>query len=106
MASATPSPQVRVPVGDLVLPPPPPLMLTHYTTGGKIIREGQRTAGGGKIIRRRENFGGVKVMRRRNNYPKWEQVGQKLEKKSENCRTLPKIPYSISLYTEPNYTLS
>ena len=32
--------------------------------------------------------------------------GPKLQKKSENCRTVAKIPYSKSLYFEPNYTLS
>ena len=41
-------------------------------------------------------------MRPRNNYPGWAQLGQKFE----NFRTVPKIPYSISLYIEPNYTLS
>ena len=31
--------------------------------------------------------------------------GPKIRKKSENCRTVPKKPYFISLYIEPNYTL-
>ena len=95
---STPSAQVRVPVGDLVFPPH---FCSHYTTTG------------GKIFRWRENYpaaenlsGGGKIIRRRNNYPGREQVGQKFKKKSETCRTVPKIPYSISLYIEPNYTLS
>ena len=45
-------------------------------------------------------------MRRRNNYPGRAQVPKNSKKKSENCRTVPKIPYSVSLYIEPNYTLS
>ena len=92
MASSTPSAQVRVPVGDLIFFDPP-LLLTLYYLGEKV-------SDGGKIS------GGVKIMLRRNNYPGWAQVGQKLEKKSENCRTVPRIPYSMSLYNEPNYTLS
>ena len=32
-------------------------------------------------------------------------MGQKFKKKSENYRTVPKRPYSKSLYIEPNYTL-
>ena len=69
---------------------PPPHFCSHYTTRGKIISERQRTAGGGIFIP-----GGRRC--------------KKIEKKSQsaqNCRTVPKIPYSISLYIEPNYTLS
>ena len=38
----------------------------------------------------------------------YEKVSQcrKLSHSPENCRTVPKIPYSISLYIEPNYALS
>ena len=50
--------------------------------------------------------GGVKTIRRRNNYPGRAQVPKNSKKKSENCRTVMKIPYSISLYIEPNYTVS
>ena len=51
---------------------------------------------------------GVKINRRRHNYPGRAQMGKKFEKNHsvENCRAVPKIPYSISLYIEPNYTLS
>ena len=58
-------------------------------------------AGGGKI-----------VPRRRKNYPAAEKLSragtpaQKIEKKSENCCTVPKTPYSKSFCIEPNYTLS
>ena len=55
--------------------------LKNLSGGGINIRERQRTAGRA-------------------------QVGQKFEKKSENCRTVPRIPYSISLFIESNYTLS
>ena len=68
--------------------PPPPTYAHTILLGGKIISErqlkgaaGVREAGGEKIIRRRAL------------------VGQKCEKKShspENCRTVPKTPYSIS----------
>ena len=99
MASDTPSAQIWVPVKDLVFPPPH--LCSHYTTLGKIIR------------RRKKISGGVKIMQRRKNYPQRARVGQKPEKKIrklshsvENIRTVPKIPYSISLYIEPNYTLS
>ena len=94
MASGTPSAQVSIPLtGALPLPP----LFSRYTTWRELISERQRTAGGGKIIRR------PKIIRRRNNYPGRAQVGQKIDffspKKthnSENCRTVPKIPYSIS----------
>ena len=59
--------------------------------------------------RRKNISGGVKIMRRRKIYPGRARVDQKFEKKSQsaqNCRTVPKIPYSTSLYIEPNYTLS
>ena len=65
---STPSAQVRVPVGDLVFPP---YLCSHYTTWGKI-------------------------------YPAAEKLSRvgacepKIRKKSENCRTVPKIPYSLS----------
>ena len=107
---STPSPQVRVPVGDLISPPPH--FCSHYTTKGKIIRERQRkgaagvreAAGGKSIPRRRKNYKGASADGRwRNNYSGRAQVPKKLKK---NCRTVPKIPYSISLYIEPNYTLS
>ena len=49
---------------------------------------------------------GGKIIRRRHNYPGRAQVGKKFEKKSEKCRTVPKIPHSISLYIEPNCTFS
>ena len=106
---STPSAQVRVPVGDLVFPPPH--FCSHYTTRGKIIKErqwkgaaGVREAGGGKIIpRRRKNNPAAE-------YFSWAGAGgPKIRKKThsaQNCRTVPKKPYSISLYLEPNYTLS
>ena len=57
--------------------------------------------------------GGAKIIPRwRKNYPVAEYSSrvvagaQKLEKQSEDCRTVRKIPYSISLYLEPNYTVS
>ena len=86
MPSGTPSGLVRIPLTGPLLPPPPHLLTLYYLgeklSGGKlIINERQRTAGGGIIIRRRAR------------------VGQKSDKKShsaENCRTVPKTPYSIS----------
>ena len=83
---STPSAQVRVPVGDVVFPPPQ-LMLTLYYLGEKLS-------------------GGLKIMRWWTIYTGRAQVAQKFEKKSEKCRAVPKIPYSKSLYIEPNYTLS
>ena len=83
---STPFEQVRVSVGDLV---PPPLMLTLHYLGEKLSC--------------------VNNVRRRNNYPGRARVGQKVEKKphgAQHCHKVPKIPYSISLYIEPNYTLS
>ena len=92
---STPSAQVPVPVGDLVSPSLPPTYAQTIVLGGKIFRGWRKSyptayilSGGGIIIR--AGAGGQKV---------WQ-------KKSENCRTVPKIPYSISLYIEPNYTLS
>ena len=35
----------------------------------------------------------------------WTKIRKK-PPSAQNCRTVPKIPYSISLYIEPNYTLS
>ena len=88
--SSTPSPQVRVPVGDLVFPPPH--FCSHYTTtGGKIFRwrknypVAEKLSGGGIIIP-----GGRRCPKTR----------------KKNCRTVPKTPWSISLYIEPNYTVS
>ena len=94
MASGTPSAQVRIPVGDLVFPPPP--------TYARTILLREKICGGGV----KTYPAAKKIIWGRNNYPggrKWE---KKSKKKSENCRTKPKIPYSISLYIEPNYTLS
>ena len=88
---STPSALFRVPVGDLVFPPH--FCSQYTTTGGKIFRwrknypAAEKLSGGGIIIP-----GGRRWF--------------KNSKKSENCRTVPKIPYSISLYIEPNYTLS
>ena len=78
---STPSAQVRVPVGDLVSPPP--LMLTLY-----YLRE--KLSGGEKIIRRPKNFAAAEWLSRAG------AGGPKIRKKSENCRTVPKIPYSLS----------
>ena len=78
MAPGTPSAQVRVPVEDLISPPH---RYSHYTTWRKSYPAAENLSGGRIIIRRRA----------------W--VGQKFEKKShcaENCRTVPKMPYSIS----------
>ena len=92
---STQSAKVRVPVGDLVFPPP---------TYAHTILLGGKISSGGKIF-----------PRRRKNYPVAEEISQagaggpKIRKKTQNaqnCRTVPKIPYSISLYVEPNYTLS
>ena len=69
---STPSAWVRVPVGDLVSPSP-----TYAHTillGEKLSR------------------GSVNFIRRQNNYPGRAQVGKKVEKKAENCRTVPKKP--------------
>ena len=88
---SNPSVEVRVPVGDLVSPPQ---SCSHYTTWGKIYPVAEKVSGG------------LKIMRRRNNYPGRSQVGPKIEKKSQNCCTVPKIPHSKSSYIEPNYTLS
>ena len=44
-------------------------------------------------------------MRQWNKYPGRARADQKFEKKSKNYRTVPKIPYLISLFIEPNYTL-
>ena len=71
---STPSAQVRVALGDLVVPPPPP----PHTSAHTILL-------GGKL-----SGGGVKTIRRRNNYPGWAQVGQKFEKNSK-C---PKLSHS------------
>ena len=110
MASGTPSRQVRISLGDLNFhppPPSPPLMLTlnylgkNYKTASA---EGRRRRTGGTLRRknigeRQRTAGGVKIMRR-NIYPGRARVGQKLEEKkihsAENCRALPKLPYSIS----------
>ena len=93
---STPSAHVRIPLTGPHLPPPP-------TSAHTILL-------GGIFIPRRKNISlGVKNMRRRNIYPGRSWVDQKFEKKpqsAQNCRTLPKIPYSIFLYIEPNCTLS
>ena len=64
---STPSAQVRVPVGDLLLPPPP-LMLTLYYLG-------KNYPAAKKLSR-----GGVKFIRWRNNYPGWAQVPKNSKK--------------------------
>ena len=94
MASGTPSSQVRIPVGDLPHLPPPAHLCSHYTTWGKNYPAAEKLSAG------------VKINRRRHAYPGRAKVVQKCEKKTKNCRTVPKIPYSISLYIEPNYILS
>ena len=79
MASGTPTAQVRIPVADLIFPPTH--LCSHYTTWGKFIR------------RRRKNYPVAEYSSRR------ARVGQKFSKKShgaETCRTVPKIPHSIS----------
>ena len=72
---STPSAQVRVPVGDLLLPRPPPLMLTLYYLG-------KNYPAAKKISR-----GGVKFIRRRNNYPGRKQV-------PKNSRKIRKLSHS------------
>ena len=102
MSSGTLSAQVRIPVGNLV---PPPRNYAHtILLGGKIIRERQRKVAAGV----REIGGGRSIRRWRKNYPAAEYLslagagGPKIRKKirknlsAENCRTVPKIPYSIS----------
>ena len=95
MASGTSSARVRIPEGDLIFFDPPLLLTLYILLGGKIITERQRKGAVGV-----REAGGVKIMRRRNNYPVRARLDQKFEKKTshsaENCRTLPKIPYSIS----------
>ena len=93
---STPSAHVRVPVRDLVFPPPPPPPTCAHT----ILLRGKLSRGGKIIPRRRKNCPAVEYLSRAG-------AGtQKFEKKSENCRTVPKVPYSICLYIEPNYTVS
>ena len=80
---------------------PPPISANTTLLGGKIIRERQRKGAVGV-----REAGGGKNMRRQNNYPAAEQLycgGRGWAKNSklkshtaENCRTVPKIPYSIS----------
>ena len=96
---STPSAQVRVPVGDLVFPPPP-------TSAHTILLLREKFSGGGRIFRWRKNYpareklsGGGIIIPGGRRCPK-------IRKKSENCRTVPKISHSKSLYIEPNYTLS
>ena len=88
MASGTPSPQVRIPVGDLGFPPPP-TNCSYYTTWGK------------------KCSGGVKITRRRKNYPAAEYLsragadGPKIWKKN------PKVVAQCRKYPNPYlYTLS
>ena len=53
--------------------------------------------------------GGVKTIRRRNNYPRRAQVGQNFKKKLTVPKTVAqcrKVPFSLFVYIEPNYTLS
>ena len=104
---STLSTQVRVPVADLVSPPPH--LCSHYTNEGKNMRRWRKNLSGGlKKIPGRNNYKGASTeVSRRRTGGREAQVGQTVGKKSEkNCSTVPKIPYSISLYIEPNYTLS
>ena len=93
---STPSAQVRVPVGDIVYSPPP-LMLTLYYLGKnypaaeKLPRGGAKISGGGLIIP-----GGRG----------WTKNFIKKSHSAQHCHTVPKKPYSTSLYIELSYTLS
>ena len=83
---STPSAQVQIPLTGPHLSPPH--FCSHHTTEGKNMRwRPKKLSGGGTTIR--AGAGGTKT-----------------RKKSENCRTVPKTPYSISLYIEPKYTLA
>ena len=105
MASGTPSAQVRIPLTGPLLPPPQ--FCSHYTTWGKNIRERQRkgpeAVGSANVRqggrRRKKLYGGETIIRRRNNYPGgrgWTKTSEKNSHSAENCRTVPKRPYSIS----------
>ena len=87
MTSAIPSAQVRIHVGDLVLPSP--FKLTLYYLGKSYngaSAEGSRRRTGGRRLRKK--YPAAKnIMRRRNNNPEQAPVGQKNEKKSQ-CRKL------------------
>ena len=93
---STPSAQFRIPVGDLIFPLPP-LLLTPYYLGKNYLAA--------------ENlFGGRIFIWRLNKYPGGRGCAKNLKKilshSVKNFRTVPKIPHSISLYIELNYTLS
>ena len=68
-------------------------MLTLYYLGEKLSGGVKIYPAAQKTIRWPDNYQGGR---------RWA----KNQKNNENCRTVPKIPYSISLYIEPNYTLS
>ena len=91
--STTTSAQVRIPLTGPHFPPPP--------TSAHTILLGEKLSAGVKLIRRPKNFCGGGII-----IPGGRGWAKKSKKKSENCRTVSKIPYSISLYIELNYTPS
>ena len=73
------------------------------------LHQVETVSAGVKINRRRHNYKGAIGVRQRVRARMDQKFEKKISKKShsaENCRTVSKIPYSISLYIEPNYTLS
>ena len=79
MASGTPSAQVRIPIGDFIFPPPPHLC-SQYTTWGKNYPVAEKLSNYAAVELSGAGAGGPKIQKNLS---------------AENCRTLPKIPYSI-----------
>ena len=96
MESGTPSAQVRIPVGDLVLPPPP--------TYAHTILLGEKISGGGKIMRWRNFYPGrARVAKNQKNLTVPKIVAQCRKYPIPNLNTL--RDRSISLYINKNTIL-
>ena len=70
--------------------PPPPLILTLYYLGEEV------SGGLKKYTVAKYLSGGGKIIRAGAGAPKIQQKFRKKSHRAENCRTVPKIPYSMS----------